>query len=166
MQIREVQIEDAPLVSKMFQKLDTETRFMLLEPGERSTETESHKTFIEGILESPNRIMLVVEIDGEIVGFASANGGRWQRIKHSMHLVIGIAEAYWRRGIGTHLMQEIEKRAKRLGIHRLDLTVMEHNQAARRLYRKIGFQEEGTKRDALKINGRYVNEIMMSKLLD
>jgi RimJ/RimL family protein N-acetyltransferase len=51
------------------------------------------------------------------------------------------------------------------GIHRLELTVMVHNQRAIDLYEKVGFQREGRKRDALLVGGEYVDEYVMGRLL-
>ncbi|MER1957938.1 MAG: GNAT family N-acetyltransferase [Solibacillus sp.] len=39
--------------------------------------------------------------------------------------------------------------AKQQQLHRLELTVIEHNHQAIHLYRKMGFKEEGIKRDSL-----------------
>jgi len=50
-------------------------------------------------------------------------------------------------------------------MHRLDLTVMVHNEAALALYRKIGFEIEGRKKHSLFINDSYADEYWMAKLL-
>jgi len=63
------------------------------------------------------------------------------------------------------LLAALEEWAQFNGYHRLELTVMESNVAAKKLYSKCGFVEEGVKRDSMKINGAYVNEFYMSKLL-
>ena len=51
------------------------------------------------------------------------------------------------------------------GLHRLELTVMVHNTAAVGLYHKLGFGIEGTRKDSLLVNGAYVDEYAMAKLL-
>jgi RimJ/RimL family protein N-acetyltransferase len=50
-------------------------------------------------------------------------------------------------------------------MHRIDLTVMAHNARAKRLYDAMGYFEEGVNRDSLYVDGRFVDEIMMAKLL-
>jgi len=45
------------------------------------------------------------------------------------------------------------------------LTVVTQNKAGLSLYKKMGFEIEGTKRDSLFIDGKYVDEYYMSKLL-
>jgi RimJ/RimL family protein N-acetyltransferase len=51
-----------------------------------------------------------------------------------------------------------------LNLHRVQLSVFESNQAARRAYRAAGFEEEGTLRQAAFINGRWENVVVMSAL--
>jgi RimJ/RimL family protein N-acetyltransferase len=48
----------------------------------------------------------------------------------------------------------------------LELTVMAHNTRGIALYKKQGFVTEGTRRDALLLNGHFMDEFYMSKLLD
>lgn len=43
---------------------------------------------------------------------------------------------------------------------------MTHNLAGIALYKKMGFEIEGRKRHSLRVNGAYVDEYYMSKLLD
>ncbi len=59
----------------------------------------------------------------------------------------------------------IEAQATKNQLHRIELTVMEHNTRAFALYKKTGFETEGIKRDSLKINGHYVNEHYMALLI-
>jgi RimJ/RimL family protein N-acetyltransferase len=42
---------------------------------------------------------------------------------------------------------------------------MVHNEAALALYKKMGFEIEGRKKHSLLINGTYVDEYCMAKLL-
>ncbi len=48
----------------------------------------------------------------------------------------------------------------------VQLTVMSENEAARRLYRALGFVEYGVEKNALKQDGRYYDEVLMVKFLD
>jgi len=80
--------------------------------------------------------------------------------------VIGVLQEYAGQGVvGTGLSRAMEDWAKRVGIHRLELSVMTHNIAAVALYRKMGFEIGGTARDTLFVDGRYVDEYMMPKLI-
>ncbi len=50
------------------------------------------------------------------------------------------------------------------GMHRLWLLVLQNNERARRLYRKMGFVEEGMQRESIYKNGQYENYVLMSIL--
>ena len=62
-------------------------------------------------------------------------------------------------------MMESEAYASVHGLHRLELTVMETNTRARSLYESMGYVVEGIKRDSLFVDDKFVDEIMMAKLL-
>ena len=49
-------------------------------------------------------------------------------------------------------------------ISRLELTVMCPNSMAKQLYEKNGFEVEGTKRNSIFMNGKYIDEYYMSKI--
>ena len=51
-----------------------------------------------------------------------------------------------------------------LNLHRVDLQVFDHNQSAIKVYKKIGFIEEGRLRDHHYRNGQYFDTLIMSIL--
>ncbi|MFC4403808.1 GNAT family N-acetyltransferase [Gracilibacillus xinjiangensis] len=62
-------------------------------------------------------------------------------------------------------MQKLEQWASKHNLRRLELTVVTGNEAGLSLYKKMGFEIEGTKRDSLFIDGEYLDEYYLSKLL-
>jgi RimJ/RimL family protein N-acetyltransferase len=60
----------------------------------------------------------------------------------------------------------MEDWARRVGLHRLELTVMPHNERAIALYQKRGFSIEGEISHSLYIDGEYVDEFLMAKIVD
>jgi RimJ/RimL family protein N-acetyltransferase len=164
--IRTICEDDAEQFLSLCKQLDLETQFMLLEPGERKTTLEEQRAQIEILLRHENQTIFVAEQDNQLVGYLAASGGTFKRNSHSAYLVTGILQGFTGQGIGTQLFQRLEEWAKQQHIHRLELTVMTHNTAGIALYKKQGFAIEGTKRDSLLINGQYVDEFYMSKVLD
>jgi RimJ/RimL family protein N-acetyltransferase len=55
--------------------------------------------------------------------------------------------------------------AREQHVHRLELSVMVHNTRGVGLYKKMGFEVEGVKRDSLFVDGAYVDEYYMGKLI-
>lgn len=163
--IRPATVEDAEVFLNLRAQVDRETKFMMLEPGERQTTIDQERDRLATMLKSDNKQTFLAEDAGQLVGWLWANGGDYRRNHHSVHIVIGVLAAYTNQGIGTRLFQACETWARERGLHRLELTVMTHNHPGLALYKKMGFQIEGTAADALCVDGEYVDLHTMSKLL-
>jgi RimJ/RimL family protein N-acetyltransferase len=165
-QIREIREDDAEKFLDLCQQLDLETQFMLLEPGERIITIEEQRERIKNILSRNNQTIFVAEDhQGQLAGHLTAIGGNYNRNRHTVYLVIGILQGFTGQGIGTRLFTQLEKWAHARAIHRLELTVMVHNERAFKLYQKMGFEIEGVKKHNLRVNDKYVDEYEMAKLL-
>ena len=164
--IRRISPDDAADFLALGRRLDAETRHMMLEPGERKLSVAEQRAEIEAVLEHPNQTILVAEHAGALVGYVRAEGGAYERNLHSAELVIGIRQDYAGRGIGTRLIFAVEEWGRASNIHRLELTVMRHNVVAIGLYQKMGFTIEGTRADAMLVDGVYVDEYYMARILE
>ncbi len=71
------------------------------------------------------------------------------------------------KGFGVKMMQEIINLAKENNLLRLELSVGSENKLAQKLYKKVGFVEEGVLRKYTHLvsEGQFLDEIMMSYLL-
>lgn len=139
---------------------------MLYEPDERKTTLNQQIGLIRRVAELPNRVIfLALTDDGEAVGYVAVLGGLARRNSHKADVTIGIAQEFTGQGLGTRLMETVETWAREQGLHKLELTVMADNERAIALYRKMGFRDEGRQADSLRVNGRYVDELSMGKLL-
>ena len=118
--------------------------------------------------EQPGRtdLLLVAEAEGGLVGNAGLDPvGAAQRRRHAMGLGITVAKAWQGRGVGTRLMAALLDTADRwLGCLRIELTVYTDNAAAIALYRKFGFEVEGTLRGYALRDGRYADVLAMARL--
>lgn len=160
MEIRKLIYTDAKDFYDCLKIIDSKTDFMMFEPDERVWNEEK---IIKNLKDENNLILGVVE-DGKIVGFLSANRGAFRRIKHTAYVVIGIQKNYCNKKIGTKLFQKLDEWAIQNEIIRLELTVECENKLAIRLYEKSGFTIEGIKKKTMYVNGKYVDEYMMSKI--
>src|SRR5512141_43894 len=135
--IRPISIEDAAAYLNLREQLDHETKFMLLEPGERTITIDHERERLQSLLATDNSMVFLAENENEAIGFLWANGGAFHRNHHGVHLVIGIRATQTNQGIGTRLFQACETWAREGGLHRLELTVMTHNQLGIALYKKM-----------------------------
>ena len=165
MLIREIKHDDAESFVNLIKKVESESKFMLFESGERSISPEEQVKRIEVMRKSENSTIFIAEEDNQLIGYLIAIGGNAKRNRHSVYLVIGVLAQYRGLGIGTQLFEQLEKWAAEHNVHRLELTVVTRNEAGIRLYKKMGFTIEGTKRHSLYIDGNFVDEYYMSKFL-
>lgn len=163
MEVRKIEMKDANNYLNMLLNLDNETKFMMFEPGERSTDINIAKDIIEKSIGGDNLLLVALD-DENIVGFISAQRGVPRRIRHTAYIVVGILEKFRGRGIGSRFFSELDIWAKENNITRLELSVICSNFIAKHLYEKNGFEVEGIKRNTMIIDGEYVDEFSMAKL--
>ncbi|MEJ2277226.1 MAG: GNAT family protein [Candidatus Lokiarchaeota archaeon] len=82
--------------------------------------------------------------------------------------VVGILigeKDYHNKGYGTEAMSLlVEYSFSTLNLHRIELECFEFNHRAIKSYKKVGFIEEGRKRQAIFINGKYHDRVIMGLL--
>lgn len=138
---------------------------MLFEEGERTTSVNEQVGKIKSITHDPYSTIFVVEKEGMLIGFLSAIGNTPKRKRHCIHIAVGILQQWVGQGIGKQLFQNVERWAKENNMHRLELTVMTHNEAGVALYKRAGFEIEGVKRDSMCVNDTFIDEYYMAKLI-
>lgn len=162
--LRELIPEDAAALLSLQHRLDRETSYMLLAPGERKSGIAQVEEMIASFADADSSMLIGAEADGELAGYLSVRGGSVSRNKHSAYIVIGILQEYQGMGIGSGLFSEMNRWANNSGMVRLELTVMTHNERAVALYTKHGFEIEGVKKKSLLVDGKWVDEYYMSKI--
>jgi RimJ/RimL family protein N-acetyltransferase len=165
MNIRAVKKEDAEKLMLLIKRVEDQSEFMLMEPGERQMTLDKQITMIERIESQENSVILTAEKDGAMIGYLFAIGGSAKRTRHSAYIAIGVLKEFRGQGAGTTLFEAVEEWALKHGISRLELTAVTGNIHGIALYQKRGFEVEGTKRNSLNINGDFHDEYYMSKLL-
>lgn len=164
--IREATKFDAKELLALINDVEESSSYMMFEAGERNSTLESTEKMLEDFEKRGNSTIFVSVEDNKLAGYLIVIGGDSNRKSHSAYLVIGILSSYRGKGIGTALFCEMEKWARNNSIHRLELTTAVVNEAGVALYQKAGFEIEGVKRNSMRINGEFVNEYYMGKLLD
>ena len=168
MLIRSVRPEETEAFFRMMCRLDEETPYMMYEPGEREqtvTGLDPLRRKIAAAYEGDDLLLAAQDDAGELQGFLWAERGVQNRIRHTAYIVVGIRSAYRHQGIGTKFFEQLDCWAKENGVTRLELTVFCENTPAVRLYRKMGFEIEGIRRNSMKLNGVYKDEYAMAKIL-
>jgi len=123
-------------------------------PGRRALES-----YYLGILLVPERELLVVRMDGVIVG--SAHLVRPPRNNEAQAFAAQLMHAFvapYARGHGLARMltEGVEARARELGYHVLNLDVRETQAAAIHMYESLGFERWGTHPNYAMVRGKTV----------
>ena len=113
----------------------------------------------------PDDVLLVAEVTGEVVGNAGLHANGRGRRRHVANVGMSVRDDWQGRGIGTALLAALIDIADNwLNYHRLRLEVYTDNALAIALYRKFGFEVEGTLREDAFRDGRYVDAYAMGRL--
>jgi putative acetyltransferase len=119
------------------------------------------------ISEKPESLYaLVACADGEVVGDLGLETypTRWRR-RHVGEIGMAVRDDWQGRGIGTALMEAALDLADNwLNLTRIELEVYTDNTAAIALYKKFGFEIEGTHRCFAFRGGKFVDAYSMARL--
>ncbi|BBF44908.1 acetyltransferase, GNAT family [Lachnospiraceae bacterium KM106-2] len=162
---RSIQKGDVESFWNLMNTLDHQTKYMMYEPGERGKNLSRLENTIDAAVRGENLLLLACEGE-KLVGYLSAQRSTPRRIRHTAYLVVGILKEYRGKGIGTELFRQLDLWAKEKHITRLELTVMCPNTVAKHLYEKNGFVVEGVKKNSMILDGAYVDEYYMAKILE
>ena len=108
---------------------------------------------------------LVACVEGEIVGMLSLHVSERLRRAHVGDLGMVVHDKWAGKGVGTALMEAaIDLADNWLNLSRLELTVYTDNEPALRLYKKLGFEVEGTHKKYAFRDGEYVHAHAMARV--
>lgn len=124
-----------------------------------------YKEFLKTLAENSTIwFTIVLKETGEFMGQCSI---KWTEPVKNRDGLLGISmfPKFWGKGYGTEATTFIVDHAFRgLGVQRVSLTVLEGNEAAIAVYKKIGFKEEGRKRRGNWIDGHWEDSLSMGVL--
>jgi RimJ/RimL family protein N-acetyltransferase len=109
----------------------------------------------------------LIAVDGAaVVGWFDIERTDREGFAHAGRLGMGVIKAYRGRGIGTALLVKGLAEARTHQLERVELDVYASNRIAIQLYEKFGFEIEGRKRNARKLDGVYEDIVLMAWFLD
>lgn len=123
------------------------------------------RDFVAGTVTYQEASFTVVTLaEARPIGSVALRGARPEARSANLAIMIGEKE-YWGRGYGADTMRTACRFGfESMNLHRIELEVFAEHTAARKLYERIGFREEGIRRDAHFKFGRYFDAVMMSLL--
>jgi RimJ/RimL family protein N-acetyltransferase len=123
------------------------------------------RKFVRGIIRAKD-LQFVALAGGVVVGWCDIVRARHETMRHCGTIAIGVVPEHRGRGIGRDLVKRAIATAWRRRFTRIELLVREDNSVAIVLYRSLGFEAEGTRQNAVRVDGRYYNMLAMALLKD
>jgi len=149
MLIRDTLPEDAKAVSVLVDAVARERRYLAATAGFSEEATASFIAFVT----AAKGVHLVALVDDAVVGWCDITPASFEGMAHVGKLGMGVKAGFRGQGIGKGLLKAALNRAFRQGLERVELEVFRSNDSAVRLYEAHGFQREGVKVGARKLDG-------------
>jgi phosphinothricin acetyltransferase len=159
---RDATVADAAAICRIYNQ-GIQDRVATLETEERTPEERGAWLAAR----DPRHPVLVAEAAGAVVGWGSLNVFNPRRAyDHVADFSIYVDRDARGRGVGGRLLAALVDRARGLGYHKLVLSAFPFNEAGLQVYRRAGFREVGIYREQGQLDGKWVDTIIMEKLLD
>ena len=115
---------------------------------------------------APPSVTLGGFADGTLVGTAGLLVANRVKQRHKGHIsAVYVAPAWRRSGLARGLIDQLVAQARADGLSVLTLSVTVGNEAARRLYQRVGFTVYGVEPRSLRIGDGLLDEALMAMLL-
>ena len=127
---------------------------------------EPHETRAWLCERGPRHPVIVAEVDGTVVGWASLNRFNPRAVYDCVADFSVYVERDWRgKGIGGQLLERLIALARGIGFHKMVLAAMASNTAGIALYRRAGFSHVGIYHEQGQLDGKWVDVAIMEKIL-
>jgi L-amino acid N-acyltransferase YncA len=114
----------------------------------------------------PRHPIVVAEADGRVVGWGSINVFNPRPAYDHVADFSVYVEREWRgRGVGRALLERLIALARDIGYHKLVLSAFPFNPGDMALYERMGFRTVGIYREQGRLADRWVDTIIMERLL-
>jgi len=121
----------------------------------------------EGVLLRHNelelRIFFVACVGNEVVGWVHLKHPEMEKLVHTAELTVGVLEEYRGHGIGNHLLERGLEWANSKGLEKIYNSIPASNETAIEFLESRGWEVEAVREDHYKLDGEYLDEVMMAK---
>lgn len=113
-----------------------------------------------------NQRFFVGTVDDEVVAWCGVEQPSLEKLAHNAELTLGVLEEYRGSGIGSRLMARALSWAEERGFHKVYNSVPATNRKGIEFLEDHGWNTEAIRRDHYRIEGEFVDEVMMAVQLD
>lgn len=116
-------------------------------------------------LENSEQFFLVAEVGNKVIALSDFQIKEGDPVQRAGLFGIIVRNGYRDLGIGTEIMKTMLEQAALFGFRKVNVNAFATNKRAIHVYKKVGFVEAGTIRNRHFRQGRYVDEVIMTKLI-
>ena len=161
--LRSARLDEAQMLYDYLKTVTGETRFLMCEADEVNYTPLQEEEFIKSHNEAEDALLILAFVDGEYAGncsFEGIDGSR--RESHRAGIGIALFQKYTGFGLGRMMLNVLLREIKKSGFSQVELTVVDGNERACRLYKSLGFKECGRIPNANRYDdGTYADDILM-----
>jgi ribosomal protein S18 acetylase RimI-like enzyme len=163
--LRTVRHADGPALAATWREIIPTTDMVLTSPGEFTLTDAEEAEMVEGWALHPASTMIGAFEGERPLGMLGLMAAKFRRTAHVVDLGMALRPEARGLGLGSALMQAAIAYAQANPvIERITLGVWSHNDVARRLYVRFGFQVEGYRvGQGRNADGRVIDEILMAR---
>lgn len=160
--IRDACLDDAAAIARIYNQ-GIEDRTSTLETELRSPEEREEWLAAH---DGRHPVLLAIDPSGVAMGWGSLNRFNPRAAyDHVADISVFVAREARGHGIGDALIAALEARARAIGFHKMVLAAFPTNAPGMRLYERRGFTTVGTYHQQGMLEGRWVDVVVMEKLL-
>ncbi|USZ71767.1 GNAT family N-acetyltransferase [Natronosalvus halobius] len=112
--------------------------------------------------ELESRMFFVATVGDEVVGWVHLHAPELEKLSHTAELTVGVIEEYRGNGIGSHLLSRGLEWAGSNAYEKVYNSVPSSNEDAIAFLEGHGWEVEAIREDHYKLEGEYVDEVMMA----
>ena len=133
------------------------------QPPRPMSRPEFADRFRNALTEPAGDVRFVIEAEGAVVGRCDLFG--FDTLARNAEIGISLAASARGHGYGTDALRVLVRFAfERRNLHRVHLSALATNTPALACYRKVGFVEEGRRREACWARGSYIDDVLLGLL--
>jgi len=160
--IRLAIVDDAADIARIYNQGIVD-RVATLETVERTSTDRAEWLIAKG---ARYPVLVALGAEQNVTGWASLNQySPRAAYDHVADISVYVDRAHRGQGIGNHLLTSLEEQARAIGFHKLVLAAFPTNTAGVRLYERCGFRTVGIYHEQGRLDDRWVDTIIMEKLL-
>ncbi|MGZ8939811.1 MAG: N-acetyltransferase family protein [Limisphaerales bacterium] len=149
MEVRDTTKADAERVAALIDSVARERRYLA---GTVGFPLDSTRAFIASVQDAGGVHLVAVAL-GEVIGWCDIVPHPFEGMQHVGRLGMGVQKDHRSRGVGRELLAVAVRKAFAGALDRIELEVFASNRSAVRLYEAFGFEYEGRKVAARRIDG-------------